>query len=176
MGALVLLSDSLGSFRLSPIELGSILLVVNCAVLALTLFWCVRRWREEQQRLSWRMGAALTSTEQFLLCDIMAGRFSVSPHFPDGNGDSSAHSAGSSQQERESSAETTAPMGSKHGQDSALPRLERSERAKRQRRREWEQEILEQVLIPSKDVVLLKRVGAGAYGVRVLCCGTLFPS
>ena len=57
LAALVILADALGTFGLSDLALGSLLLAANSAIVCLSGVWCVQRLWREQERAAWRGGA-----------------------------------------------------------------------------------------------------------------------
>jgi len=70
--ALIIISSALAVFHLHPLELGILLLLMNCSVLVLSLSWCVSRYMRESQERLWRN--ALTSEQLGILEKVMGDK------------------------------------------------------------------------------------------------------
>ena len=60
LAALVILTDLLGALNLSDLQCGALLVAANSAILVVTAFWCVRRWRRDEERRAWLRDCHLT--------------------------------------------------------------------------------------------------------------------
>jgi hypothetical protein len=67
----VLISNALEIFGLHPFALGSILVTVNCTILAMSASWCLDRYFREKEERTWRN--ALTSQQLEVLQNVMGG-------------------------------------------------------------------------------------------------------
>jgi len=54
LAALVIVSESLDTFRLSDTLLGALLLSLNVLIVVLSGFWAVSRWRRDNEQRQWR--------------------------------------------------------------------------------------------------------------------------
>ena len=157
LAALVILTDLLGALNLSDLQCGALLVAANSAILVVTAFWCVRRWRRDEERRAWLRDCHLTERERILVQEVMAGNYS---------GSSSTVQAGTVPDD-------FYPTESKGSYLEMTPRAKTSDgTAKEMGAKEQlirsneadERKLLEQVLLPPSSVRLEQRIGAGAFG------------
>ena len=122
-----------------PMQLGSILLVVNLVCFVLVAYWGIEIEAAERDRRAWRRNCALSEREAQLVNEVMAGMCKpIGEEFEHGKPE-----------------EAAGPC--------KLAAVS-SSRAAAAHRQEKELEILEQHLLPAKSVKLEQRIGTGAFG------------
>lgn len=134
--SLVLITNSLSTFGLHNLALGSLLVCLNLALVLLSAFWCYGRWRVEQERKQWRR--ALTTQQLRIVENVMMGRGNI-----------------------EDSLNRITMMG-----DSFKDSTKSIELVKTPDRDVEERTTLElsKHLLDPKDVKMSKRIGAGSFG------------
>jgi hypothetical protein len=158
----VLITDSLGSFGLDDLTMGVLLLLLNLVCLVLVAYWCIKIEAAEMERRAWRQNLELSWTEQQLVRDIMEGR-----NLPDGSG--GGDNGGGDGAWFDDATGTDDDKDKKKTPQLEMTRLKEGggvedEASEARRRAEREQEVLEQVLLPPKNVQLMEKIGAGAFG------------
>ena len=137
------------------------LLLLNLACLVLVAYWCIKIEAAEMERRAWRQNLELSWTEQQLVRDIMEGR-----NLPDGSG--GGDNGGGDGAWFDDATGTDDDKDKKKTPQLEMTRLKEGggvedEASEARRRAEREQEVLEQVLLPPKNVQLMEKIGAGAF-------------
>jgi hypothetical protein len=156
LAALVILSDSLATFGFSDAALGSLLLAINSVVVLLSAWWCYSRLMRERERQQWRH--VLTTQERLVVAAVMSSEPIISK--PDtidglkgsGMGRGSEYDLDMVEMVERGESSVESASRSDGGNSNGGGGGDRSSR------------VLKQHLISAKDVVMSKRVGAGAYG------------
>jgi serine/threonine protein kinase len=154
VAALVIISESLAVFRLSDFMIGTILLCTNALLVLFSAFWCFSRLLLEREQQKWRRSL---SPEELALVNKVMSTNALEPveEGYDGGGQVVAGC-----NNKNNPGGSGGGRGGGRGNSVLTSGVSASSRYQQPQR----QSALSQHLLASKDIVMTKRIGAGAFG------------